>query len=249
MRRPPAIGSVQLSAGTPRVVAAGGEAELDALTRADGADVVELRADLFEDPRPETIIAALARLRSAGRLIILTVRAAAEGGRPLDETRRSAIYVAGLPHADAIDVEIASASLSAELLPRARAAHRMVILSAHAFDAMPSDEVLQAAIARGAELGADVMKIAAVATDVRELQCLLAVSDDTEPLVNAIDKAIEEERRRGGDLLSPADYRAAWWKSSRWDPERRSSVRTPTFRERCSLCAPDKSRSQPAHGN
>ena len=176
MRRPPAIGSVQLSAGTPRVVAAGGEAELDALTRADGADVVELRADLFEDPRPETIIAALARLRSAGRPIILTVRAAAEGGRPLDETRRSAIYAAGLPHADAIDVEIASASLSAELLPRARAAHRMVILSAHAFDAMPSDEVLQAAIARGAELGADVTKIAAVATDVRELQCLLAVT-------------------------------------------------------------------------
>ena len=90
MGRPPAIGAVQLSMGTPRVVAAGGEAELDALTTAAGADVVELRADLFEDPRPETVTAALVRLRAAGRPIILTVRAAAEGGRPLDEARRHA---------------------------------------------------------------------------------------------------------------------------------------------------------------
>jgi len=176
MGRPPTIGSVPLSAGTPRVVAAGGEAELDALTRAAGADVVELRADLFEDPRPETITAALVRLRAAGRPVILTVRAAAEGGRPLDEARRSAIFGAGLPHADAIDVEIASASLVAELLPRARAARRIVILSAHAFDAMPSDEVLQAAVARAGGLGADVTKIATIATDVHQLQRLLAVT-------------------------------------------------------------------------
>src|SRR5262245_14501614 len=174
MGRPPAIGNVQLSAGTPRVVAAGGEADLDALTRADGADILELRADLFEDPRPETITAALARLRSTGRPIILTVRAAAEGGRPLDETRRGALYAAGLQHTDAIDVEIASAALVAELLPRARAARRLVILSAHAFDAMPSDEVLRSAIERGAELGGDVTKIAALATDVHDLQRLLA---------------------------------------------------------------------------
>jgi len=110
MGRPPAIGAVQLSTGTPRVVAAGGEAELDALTTAAGADVVELRADLFEDPRPETVTAALVRLRAAGRPIILTVRAAAEGGRPLDEARRHALYTAGLLHVDAARGSIAPPS-------------------------------------------------------------------------------------------------------------------------------------------
>src|SRR5437867_11902153 len=152
MGRPPAIGHVQLSAGTPRVVAAGGEAELDALTRAAGADVVELRADLFEDPRPENVTAALVRLRAAGRPVILTARAAAEGGRPLDEARRHALYTAGLPHVDAIDLESASAALVADVVPRARTAGRTVILSAHAFDAMPPEDALRGTIERAAGL-------------------------------------------------------------------------------------------------
>ena len=176
MARELAIGSVRLSTRFPRIVAAGGASELDALVAASDADLVELRADLFDDARPTTIVAALERLRAAGRPVILTVRAAAEGGRALPDALRREIYTAGLAYADAIDVEIASASLVTELLPRARAARRMVILSAHAFDAMPSDEVLQAAIARAGELGADVTKIAAVATDVPELRRLLALT-------------------------------------------------------------------------
>src|SRR5439155_339 len=46
MARRLAIGSVQLSDRAPRLVAAGGEADLQALVAAGGADLVELRADL-----------------------------------------------------------------------------------------------------------------------------------------------------------------------------------------------------------
>src|SRR5439155_1524948 len=46
MARRLAIGSVPLSDRAPRIVAAGGEAELEALVGADGADLVALRADL-----------------------------------------------------------------------------------------------------------------------------------------------------------------------------------------------------------
>src|SRR5437773_930316 len=46
MARRLAIGSVQLSNRAPRIVAAGGEAELEALATAGGADLVELRADV-----------------------------------------------------------------------------------------------------------------------------------------------------------------------------------------------------------
>src|SRR5947199_233690 len=115
MTRRLAIGSVQLSDRAPRIVAAGGEAELEALATAGGADLVELRADLCEEPRPETLPALLARLRAGGRPLILTTRAAAEGGRPMDDVRRRALYTSGLPHADAIDVEIPSTALPAEL--------------------------------------------------------------------------------------------------------------------------------------
>src|SRR5437016_2045015 len=87
MARRLAIGSVQLSDRAPRIVAAGGEADLEALVGAAGADLIELRADLCEDPRPETLPALLARLGAGGRPVILTARAAAEGGRPLEEAR------------------------------------------------------------------------------------------------------------------------------------------------------------------
>src|SRR6266700_2893559 len=110
MARRLAIGSVQLSERAPRIVAAGGEAELEAL---------------------------LARLRAGGRPVILTARAGAEGGRPMDEARRRAVYTSGLPHTDAIDVEIASTALAAELVPQARAAGKTVVLSVHVLHSTP----------------------------------------------------------------------------------------------------------------
>src|SRR2546426_5418323 len=102
MARRLAIGSVQLSDRAPRIVAAGGEAELAALAAADGADLVELRADLCEDPRPETLPALLARLRPRRPPVILTARPAPQGRRPMDEARPPALYTTRLPHAHAI---------------------------------------------------------------------------------------------------------------------------------------------------
>src|SRR5882724_460288 len=158
MARRLAIGSVQLSDRAPRIVAAGGEAELEALATAGGADLVELRADLCEEPRPETLPALLARLRAGGRPLILTTRAAAEGGRPMDDARRRALYTSGLPHADAIDVEIASTALAAELVPQARAA------------------ALLGLIDRAEALGADVTKLVTHARDLDDLRVLLEVT-------------------------------------------------------------------------
>jgi 3-dehydroquinate dehydratase-1 len=170
-----AIGAVALGA-VPRIVAAGGERQIDALTVAEGADLVELRADLFDDPRPADVTAALTRLRTGGRPLILTVRAAAEGGRALDEARRRDLYLAGLPHADAIDIEIASKALVAEVVPKARAAGCTVILSAHTLDRTPPAAALLALVDRAEALGADVTKLAAHARDLDDLRTLLDVT-------------------------------------------------------------------------
>jgi 3-dehydroquinate dehydratase-1 len=167
-----AIGGVALG-GRPRIVASGGEADLDALAAAEGADLVEVRADLFADPEPVRLAAALARLRSAGRPIVLTVRAAAEGGRALPDARRAELYAAGLAHVDAIDVEIASAALVADLVPRARAAGRTVILSAHFLDAPPPTARLLALVDRAEGLGADLTKLAAHARNLEDVCTLL----------------------------------------------------------------------------
>jgi len=176
MARPLTIGAFALSSDRPGLVAAGGETELDALAAADAADVVELRADLAADPHPDVLPEQLGRLRRAGRAVILTARAATEGGQPLDEPRRRALYVAGLPHADAIDVEIASSALVAELVPQARARQRLVILSAHVLDRTPDAPTLRALVDRARALGADVVKLATQPRQAADLRVLIEVT-------------------------------------------------------------------------
>jgi 3-dehydroquinate dehydratase-1 len=170
-----AIGAVTLEPARPRIVAAGGDSELGALATVSDADVVEVRVDLFADPRPETLPVALDRLRAAGRPIILTVRSQAEGGGALPDERRRELYVAGLAHADAIDLEIASA-LAAELVPRARAAGKTVILSAHDLERTPPADALTTLVDRAMALGAHVTKLATYAHDLEDLRTLLGVT-------------------------------------------------------------------------
>jgi 3-dehydroquinate dehydratase-1 len=177
MSRTLAIGAVALSVDHPRIVAAGGEDEVDALAAADGADIVELRADLFRDPHPYAVRLALARLRAAGRPTILTVRAGNEGGSgALDDARREAIYEAGLPECDALDVEIASTALARTLVPRAKSAGRTVLLSAHALTTTPERATLLALVDRAEALGADVTKLATHAGSLEDVRTLLEVT-------------------------------------------------------------------------
>jgi peptidoglycan/xylan/chitin deacetylase (PgdA/CDA1 family) len=53
--------------------------------------------------------------------------------------------------------------------------------------------------------------------DVNKIQCLLAVTGDVGRLVGAIETAIEAGRHDSG-VLAPSEYRAKWWKPTRWDP-------------------------------
>jgi 3-dehydroquinate dehydratase-1 len=177
---PARIGAVGLG-GRPCIVAAGGEDEVDALAAADGADVVELRADLFAAPSVERIVSALERVRTGGRPIVLTVRVDAEGGRSMPEERRQAIYEAGLPLADAIDVEIASTALVRALVPAARRAGRTIVLSTHDFSTTPARAELLARIARAFDAGADIAKVATHAATLAELQVLIDVTRGVAP--------------------------------------------------------------------
>jgi 3-dehydroquinate dehydratase-1 len=166
------IGDVALGE-RPRLVAAGGDAEVDALLGADGADLVELRADLFDDPQPAVVGAALARLRTGTRPVILTVRHAREGGRAMPDDRRRAVYDAGLVHAHGVDVEIASAEALAPVVERARAGGQLVILSAHFQDGTPPLGTLLGLVARAETLGAHLTKLVTTATSAADLRTLL----------------------------------------------------------------------------
>jgi len=53
--------------------------------------------------------------------------------------------------------------------------------------------------------------------DANKIQYVLAMTDEVGPLVEAIDAAVDRESRAGHGP-STAEYRAAWWRPSRWDP-------------------------------
>jgi len=175
MARDVTVGGVRLGP-RPVVVAAGGEADLDALAAPGGAGIVELRADLFDPPAPERVEAALVQLRGAHRPVVFTARAAAEGGRPMPEELRAELYRVALPHVAAIDIEIASEARVAELVPRARAAGCTMILSFHDFNATPPRQVLLALVDRARALGADLPKLATHTATLDDLHTLLEVT-------------------------------------------------------------------------
>jgi 3-dehydroquinate dehydratase-1 len=169
------IGGVTLGE-RPCLVAAGGDAEVAALAGAHTADVVELRGDLFDDPSVARVTAALERLAAAGRPVLFTVRAAAEGGRAMPEAQRAALYEAALPLVQALDVEIASRALAERLGPRARAQDCRLVLSAHDFSRTPPVDEIDALVARGQALGADIVKVATMTLTLADVQSLLAVT-------------------------------------------------------------------------
>jgi 3-dehydroquinate dehydratase I len=163
----------------PCLIAAGGEVDLDALaTAADAghADVIELRADLFAAPTPERIATALERLARAGHPLLLTVRAAAEGGQPMGEPLRQSIYGASLPLVDAIDVELASTALRTQLVPRAHDAGKAVLLSHHDFAGTPPLATLRALATAAFAAGADIAKLATTAHTLDDVQRLLTAT-------------------------------------------------------------------------
>ena len=160
----------------PRIVvalragAARGEVEA---ALASGADILELRADLFPSPTPETVAEECARFAGMPRL--LTVRSAAEGGGWRgDEAGRLACILAGLPHAEALDIELSAAEILGTAVGAARAAGKTVIGSFHDFTATPDLSALEAVAVSADQAGVDILKIAVTCNTPEDLRRLAA---------------------------------------------------------------------------
>ncbi len=118
---PAVIGSVTTRAG------------LRLLARAKlPADAVEVRVDALLK-RGVTEAQIEAALKARAHPVLLTLRIPAEGGqRPWKPAERRALYLRLLPHAEAIDLELATAVAMRPVLEAARGAGKTIILSAHA---------------------------------------------------------------------------------------------------------------------
>lgn len=148
------------------VATASGPASLETLAKtpreARTVDWVEVRLDqIAREAWPRTL-AACDALMASDTPVLATIRWSREGGGYAeDDATRVALYRDVLPHVHAIDVELASAH-AAMLVRAAHEAGRRVVLSAHDFEKTPDSATLDAAIARGLSLDADIVKIAAM---------------------------------------------------------------------------------------
>ncbi len=159
MEYPLSIGSLQFD-GTPRVAVV-----LDRLRDADtlkklatrGADLLEIRVDLFDHPF-ERVREHIGEIRRSTPLpLIGTIR---ENQRT--SSRRRELFASLIPVVDAVDVEV-DAPFCAEVAAEAARLGKCVIVSEHNFQQTPPSDVLDRIIERANGSGANIVKVATMA--------------------------------------------------------------------------------------
>ncbi|MEE6271868.1 type I 3-dehydroquinate dehydratase [Georgenia sp. MJ206] len=143
-------------------------------------DVAEWRGDLFDrHDDAGAVLAALAAIRAAlGEVpLVVTLRSVAEGGRAdVTDAAYAALTetVLASGHADAVDLELGRPpALLAPLVHAARARGVAVLASSHDLAGTPPAAEIVARLARMADLGADLLKVAVTPREPRDVLTLL----------------------------------------------------------------------------
>lgn len=152
-----------------------GQARQARLAQQQGAEALELRADLLVDPAQ--VRAALTAVRAASSLpLLLTYRSATEGGKGAGHGQGYEDYLASLlqlrPPVAAVDIEMACPASKA-LVAEAKAGGYDVVGSCHDFTATPSAAQITQKLAQITAAGADITKVAympRIAQDVAALR-------------------------------------------------------------------------------
>lgn len=135
-----------------------------------GADLIELRVDMFEKTENISNIFETAK-RKYGLPLLCTVRLPEEGGKKEIKNRLD-IYKAVLPFCSFFDIEIFSseASFLKQLVTKTSI---VLIGSYHNFSKTPPLEELERVFERGQMLNMDIIKIATMVNKDQDLETLL----------------------------------------------------------------------------
>lgn len=157
-----------------------GQARQARLAQQQGAEALELRADLLADPAQ--VRAALTAVRAASSLpLLLTYRSATEGGKGAGHGQGYGDYLASLlqlrlPVA-ALDIEMACPASKA-LVAEAKAGGYDVVGSCHDFTATPSAAQITQKLAQITAAGADITKVAYMPRTAQDVAALRHAAHD-----------------------------------------------------------------------
>jgi len=146
------------------------DADIDA-AQAGGLDVAELRIDRYASSEVGHVLTQVRRFDRFATLA--TIRTAAEGGCwTASEQERADLFRSVMPYVDGIDVELTSATSMSSVIDEAVAGDHVLIISNHDFESTPSLHELESIAQQGKELGADVVKLSAMAHSQHDLRTL-----------------------------------------------------------------------------
>lgn len=157
-----------------------GQARQARLAQQQGAEALELRADLLADPAQ--VRAALTAVRAASSLpLLLTYRSTTEGGKGAGHGQGYEDYLASLlqlrPPVAAVDIEMACPASKA-LVAEAKAGGYDVVGSCHDFTATPSAAQIAEKLAQITAAGADITKVAYMPRTAQDVAALRHAAHD-----------------------------------------------------------------------
>ena len=164
-----------------------GQAHQARLAQQQGAQALELRADLLADPTQvraalDAVRAALEAAPGACRLpLLLTYRSATEGGKGAGHGQGYEDYLASLlqmrPPVAALDIEMACPASKA-LVAEAKAGGYDVVGSCHDFTATPSRAQIAEKLVQITADGADITKVAYMPRSAQDVAALRHAAHD-----------------------------------------------------------------------
>ncbi len=139
----------------------------------NGADIIELRIDMFSDLSSSHLKDVFMKTRDKFKTpIIATCRSANEGGaKDISDENRLSIIEAVIDISDAIDVEINS-NIVGKVVSSAKGFKKITIASYHNFSETPSIDELTDLYKKGKSLDADIVKIAVMPINKKDMRTI-----------------------------------------------------------------------------
>lgn len=163
-----------------------GQAHQARLAQQQGAQALELRADLLADPTQvraalDAVRAALEAVPGTCRPLLLTYRSATEGGKGAGHGQGYEDYLASLlqlrPPVAAVDIEMACPASKA-LVAEAKAGGYDVVGSCHDFTATPNRAQIAEKLVQITAAGADITKVAYMPRNAQDVAALRHAAHD-----------------------------------------------------------------------
>ena len=143
----------------------------------DGADLIELRVDMFRDLSETYVRDIIGKAKSRlGKPIIVTIRSYDEGGAvELSDKERKSLFKSIIEHADAVDIEIDS-EIFGSIVKLAHKKKKASIGSFHDFQKTPPYDDIAAIIKKARSFRADIAKIAVMPTGPDDLRTITDIT-------------------------------------------------------------------------